>query len=271
MKRNTSQIIELKSFLDEQVMHYNSLSFVENDPVFIPHQFSKKEDIEISGFFAATLAWGNRKSIITNGSKLMLLMDNLPFIFLTQADKSDLKLFKKFVHRTFNGNDCFQFIMQLKRIYMDKGGLEKVFTEGLKLLPEQKTTTAFIANQPLAHSIHHFRKVFLGELIDTRIKKHVADPVSNSTAKRICMYLRWMVRNDEHGVDFGLWKNISPSLLHCPLDVHSGRVAREMGLLQRSQNDWKAVVELTDNLKILDGGDPVKYDFALFGSGVENK
>lgn len=271
MSKKIPPFIELKSFLDDQVVHYNCLTFVENDPIYIPHQFSKKEDIEISGFFAATLAWGNRKSIITSGTKLMLLMDNEPFAFVAQADKSDLKLFKKFVHRTFNGNDSFQFTIQLKRIYADFGGLENVFTDGLKQLPDQKLISVTTFSQPLAYSIHHFRKVFLGDLIDTRIKKHVADPLSNSTAKRICMYLRWMVRHDQKGVDFGLWKNISPALLHCPLDVHSGRVARELGLLKRTQNDWKAVVELTDNLKLLDAADPVKYDFALFGSGVENK
>jgi uncharacterized protein (TIGR02757 family) len=252
-------------------MHYNSLVFIENDPIFIPHQFSKKEDIEISGFFAATLAWGIRKAIINNGTKLMLLMDNTPYAFVTGADKSDLKVFKKFVHRTFNGTDCIQFIELLKRIYCDEGGLEKVFTDGLNQIPEQKIIQAGQYSQPLAYSIHYFRKKFLFDLIDTRIKKHVADPMTNSTTKRICMYLRWMVRNDKQGVDFGLWKNISPSLLHCPLDVHSGRVARELGLLKRSQNDWKAVVELTDNLKLFDASDPVKYDFALFGSGVENK
>lgn len=271
MKNTSLKLVEQKNFLEEQVLHYNNPAFIINDPIFIPHQFNKKEDIEISGFFAATLAWGIRKAIITNGLKLMLLMDNQPFSFVTQADPSDMKLFKKFVHRTFNGNDCVQFVERLKVIYSEHDGLENVFTKGLTQHPDSSLKSTLIFNQPLAYSIHHFRKIFLGSLITDRLKKHVADPMSNSTAKRICMYLRWMVRKDNCGVDFGIWKNYSAVHLHCPLDVHSGRVARELGLLTRPQNDWKAVVELTNNLKQLDGEDPVKYDFALFGAGVENK
>ncbi len=271
MINKTLKINELKQFLDEQVVYYNSRAFIENDPIYIPHQFSKKEDIEISGFFAATLAWGIRKAIITNSQKLLLLMDNKPHEFIMEASSKDLKLFKKFVHRTFNGDDCVHFIKRLKVIYTEHGGLENVFINGLTQLPDCSSKSALDFNQPVAHSIHHFRKIFLGDLLTSRLKKHVADPIANSTAKRLCMYLRWMVRKDKNGVDFGCWETISPSVLMCPLDVHSGRVARELGLLTRSQNDWKAVVELTNNLKQLDVDDPIKYDFALFGSGVNNK
>lgn len=268
MKSNNN-FDQLKNFLNEQVDFYNRNEFIENDPICIPHLFTKKEDIEVSGFFAATFAWGIRKSIINNGTKLMLMMDNAPHDFVLNATKKDLIPFKTFVHRTFNGTDCINFIYSLRKIYINHGGLEKVFTDGLRLIYNEKTKiTEPVFHPPLAYSIHHFRKLFLDTHLTSRTKKHVADPLANSTAKRICMYLRWMVRSDNSGVDFGLWKSFSPALLHCPLDVHSGRIARELGLLMRVQNDWKAVVELTNQLKKFDATDPVKYDFALFGIGV---
>lgn len=247
---------EIKQFLDEQVDKYNCPAFIADDPISIPHRFSLKEDIEISGFFAATLAWGQRKTILKNADLLLQKMDYAPFDFITNHSKKDLHRFKNFVHRTFNGDDCIFFISSLKNIYQKHHGLECAFAEAIKK-----------EDINLANSIHHFRKLFFSIKHNIRTKKHVADPLRNSSCKRINMFLRWMVRKDNCGVDFGLW-NISPSLLSCPLDVHSGRMARELGLLTRKQDDWKAVCELTENLKKMDADDPVKYDFALFGMGV---
>ncbi len=248
---------ELKEFLDEKVEKYNRVTFIESDPISIPHQFTKKEDIEIAGFLSATIAWGQRVTIINNANKLMKLMDNAPHDFVLNAKTKDLKRFENFVHRTFNAVDCVFFIKSLQHIYLQKGGLQNVFT--LKN-----------NNGNLANNISHFRTEFFAIEHPSRTKKHVSNPLENSSAKRLCMYLRWMVRDDKRGVDFGIWKNknLNASDLMCPLDVHSGNVARKLGLLKRTQNDWKAVEELTLNLRKLDKNDPVKYDFALFGLGV---
>jgi uncharacterized protein (TIGR02757 family) len=250
----------LKSFLKEKADLYNRPEFILADPISIPHQFSKKEDIEISGFFAAAIAWGQRPTILKNANKLMQMMDNAPHEFILHHSKNDLKSFSKFVHRTFNGIDCIYFIQSLKNTYKNHGGLQKVFSDNIK-----KTDT-----DP-GNAIHQFRKIFLELVHQKRTEKHIADPLANSSAKRICMFLRWMVRKDKRGVDFGIWNNISMSRLACPLDLHSARVARRLGLLQRKQNDWKAVIELTKNLKEIDPADPVKYDFALFGLGINEK
>jgi uncharacterized protein (TIGR02757 family) len=249
---------ELKDFLDEKVVTYNTLNFIDSDPIQIPHKFTKKEDIEIAGFLAATIAWGNRKMIINNAHKMMDLMGDSPYDFLLHHKKKHLDRFEGFVHRTFNELDFEYFIKSLRNIYTNHNGLESVLK-----ITDQSTS--------YQTSIHHFKKVFFELTHAPRTQKHVSDPLKNSASKRINMYLRWMVRNDNTGVDFGLWKTHHPSNLSCPLDVHSGNVARKLALLTRKQNDWKAVTELDNALRSLDKKDPVKYDFALFGLGVFEK
>lgn len=246
---------ELKPFLDEKVHLYNNPKFIESDPIQVPHQFSKKEDIEIAGFLTATIAWGNRKSIITNANKMMELLDQSPYEFVMQHQDADLEVLQSFVHRTFNGDDFIQFIKSLQHIYKDHHGLEAVFAKHAE-------------PNSLQQGIHAFKTLFFDIPHLERTKKHVSDPLKNSAAKRINMYLRWMVRKDNAGVDFGIWDSLSPAQLSCPLDVHSGNVARQLGLLKRKQNDAKALAELDKNLRKLDPDDPVKYDFALFGLGV---
>lgn len=250
----------IKNFLEEKTLFFNNTSFIETDPVSIPHLFSKKEDIEISGFFTATIAWGQRTTILKNARSLMHLMDDSPHEFITGFTQKDLKRFQHFVHRTFNGVDCVCFLMALRNIYLHSGGLENVFSMGIAR-----------ADTDLGNAITQARKTFFDLPHQKRSEKHFSNPVEGSAAKRINMYLRWMVRKDNCGVDFGIWKSISPSLLSCPLDVHSGRVARKLGLLKRKQNDWKATQELTAELRKMDPDDPVKYDFALFGLGVFEK
>ncbi|MGB1313329.1 MAG: TIGR02757 family protein [Bizionia paragorgiae] len=246
---------ELKDFLDAKVEEYNNPKFIESDPIQIPHQFSKKEDIEIAGFLSATIAWGNRKSIINNVNKMMNLLEQSPYDFVMNHQEADLQKLEHFVHRTFNGHDFATFIQGLQHIYKNHNGLEAVFSK-------HANTTG------LQSAIHHFKSAFFEIQHLPRTQKHISDPLKNSAAKRINMYLRWMVRNDNTGVDFGLWKSISPSALSCPLDVHSGNVARKLDLLNRKQNDGKALKELDEALRRLDPSDPVKYDFALFGLGV---
>ena len=250
--------LEIKEFLDEKVAFYNHPRFVESDPVAIPHCFERKEDIEISGFLAATIAWGNRKMILQNCFKLMDLMNNSPYDFVMNHTASDLLRMDGFVHRTFNLTDLSYFIKALKNIYAFHGGLETVFTEAVT-----RNST-----QP---AIHRFKEVFFSLPYPERTFKHVSDPANGSAAKRINLFLRWMVRKDNCGVDFGLWKSISPRTLSCPLDLHSGNVARKLGLVSRKQNDAKALEELDFNLRLMDKDDPVKYDFALFGLGVFEK
>lgn len=244
---------DLKEFLDEKVELYNNPNFIESDPVQIPHLFTLKEDIEIAGFLAATIAWGNRKMIIKNAHKMMDLMGNSPFDFVMNHSESQLESLENFVHRTFNGKDFVGFIKGLQHIYQNHDGLEAVFS---------------IENDSLQITISNFKQLFFEAPHLARTEKHISDPLNGSAAKRINMYLRWMVRNDNKGVDFGIWKNISASKLSCPLDVHSGNVARKLNLLSRKQNDAKALAELDKNLRDLDAKDPVKYDFALFGLGV---
>jgi uncharacterized protein (TIGR02757 family) len=246
---------ELKSFLDEKVIQYNTLDFIESDPVQIPHLFTQKEDIEIAGFLSATIAWGNRTMIIRNSHKMMDLMGNAPYDFVMSHKDEDLHRLETFVHRTFNAQDFATFITSLKNIYENHNGLEAVFSKNQEAATMQK-------------SISEFKKTFFEIPHQYRTQKHVSDPINNSAAKRINMFLRWMVRQDNKGVDLGIWKKISPAALSCPLDVHSGNVARKLGLLSRKQNDGKAVAELDLKLRKLDPNDPVKYDFALFGLGV---
>jgi uncharacterized protein (TIGR02757 family) len=249
---------ELKSFLDEKVELYNNPKFIESDPIQIPHQFSLKEDIEISGFLTATIAWGNRKMIINNATKLMNIMGNSPYDFVMSHSENDLERLENFVHRTFNSQDLLTFIKSLQHIYQNHNGLENVFAKNQEAHSMQK-------------SISEFKKIFFEIEHLNRTQKHVSDPLNNSAAKRINMFLRWMIRNDNKGVDFGIWKTIPTAALSCPLDVHSGNVARKLELLTRKQNDAKALLELDTNLRLLDENDPTKYDFALFGLGVFEK
>ncbi|MCX6296941.1 MAG: TIGR02757 family protein [Bacteroidetes bacterium] len=257
-------IDNLKDFLDEKYDIYNRPDFIDSDPISIPHQFSIKEDIEIAGFLAATIAWGQRVTIINNANKMMKIMGNSPCDFIMHAKQKEINSFNNFVHRTFNGEDAAFFIKSLKNIYKNHGGLENTFLP-LKTDNEQSSDFSLTA-------IMNFRKIFFSIDHPGRTRKHVSSPDANSSSKRLCMYLRWMVRKDKRGVDFGIWNSkLLPSYLMCPLDVHSGNVARKLGLLNRTQNDWKAVIELTTNLRKLDSKDPVKYDFALFGLGVFEK
>ncbi len=246
---------ELKLFLDEKVILYNNPKFIESDPIQIPHEFTLKEDIEIAGFLVATIAWGNRKSIINNGHRLMEMMGNSPYDFVMNFSEKGAESLSPFVHRTFNNEDLLYFLKALQNIYKNHGGLENVFSQHSE-------------KDSMQPAIHHFKKAFFELPHLPRTQKHVSDPLKNSTAKRLNMFLRWMVRNDNAGVDFGIWKSISPTQLSCPLDVHSGNVARKLKLLNRKQNDGKALAELDNSLRKLDSKDPVKYDFALFGLGV---
>lgn len=250
-------LTELKIFLDEKVVEYNQPKFVESDPIQIPHQFHLKEDIEIAAFLTATIAWGNRKMINNNAKKMMDLLGNSPYDFVMNHTEEDLESLQSFVHRTFNGTDFVFFIKALKNIYENHGGLEVVFSNSKE--------------KRLQDIISKFKAVFFSIPHPERTRKHVSDPNKGSAAKRINMFLRWMVRDDNTGVDFGIWKSLSPSQLSCPLDVHSGNVARKLGLLKRKQNDGKALLELDIALRKLDQNDPVKYDFALFGLGVFEK
>ena len=246
---------ELQNFLDEKVDLYNNPKFIESDPIQIPHQFSIKEDIEIAGFLSATIAWGNRKMIINNAQKMMNLLGNSPYDFIINHQEHHLEKLEHFVHRTFNSTDLVGFIKCLQNIYKNHNGLEAVFAQHQEPNSMQK-------------SISEFKKIFFEIEHHNRTQKHISDPLNNSAAKRINMFLRWMVRHDNKGVDLGIWKSISPAALSCPLDVHSGNVARKLGLLTRKQNDAKALLELDTNLRRFDANDPVKYDFALFGLGV---
>lgn len=243
---------DLKDFLDEKVKLYERVAFIKHDPISIPHRFSLKEDIEIMAFIMATISWGNRKSIINNGNKLCEIMGESPYDFVMSSNKRQLQKIK-FVHRTFNSIDLQQFILALKKIYQ-KEGLENSF-----------------AGSTMMERIGNFRTEFISHFNESRTNKHVSDTFSNSSAKRLNMFIRWMVRSDKRKVDFGIWKSISPSELMLPLDVHTGNVGRKLGLLQREQNDWKAVEEISNNLRKFDAKDPIKYDFALFGLGAVEK
>ncbi|MFA5556924.1 MAG: TIGR02757 family protein [Flavobacteriaceae bacterium] len=242
---------ELFEFLEEKVNLYNNPNFIESDPIQIPHLFSLKQDIEIAGFLSATIAWGNRKMIIRNAHKMIASMGNSPYDFVMSYSDKDLEDLQSFVHRTFNGQDFICFVKALRKIYDTYDSLENVFNR----------------YENLQESIHHFKKIFFESEYLARTQKHISDPLKGSAAKRLNMFLRWMVRRDKK-VDFGIWKSISPSQLSCPLDIHSGNVARKLGLLTRKQNDAKALLELDTSLRNLDENDPVKYDFALFGLGV---
>ncbi len=246
---------ELKSFLDEKADRYNNPDFIENDPVQIPHRFSLKQDIEIAGFLAATISWGNRKSIINSAEKMLGIMGNSPYDFVLSHTEKNLESFQdKSIHRTFNGEDFAYFIRQFRRIYKENESLENLF-----MMQDQETN--------FQHAIERFRNGFL-ETGKHRSHKHISSPYKNSSAKRIIMFLRWMVRKDKRGVDFGIWENIDQKYLSIPLDVHTGNISRKLELIQRTQNDWKTVEELDIAIRQFDENDPARYDFALFGLGV---
>lgn len=246
---------EIKTFLDEKADLYNRTQFIESDPVQIPHLFDRKEDIEISGFLAATISWGSRTQIIRNALKMMSLMDNSPYEFVLYHREEDLKRFKGVIHRTFDSTDFVCFIRALKHIYTGHSGLEGIFS-------------SYQTDESLQPAVHTLKKIFFEAPHNPRTTKHISDPMKGSSAKRINMFLRWMVRKDNRGVDFGIWKSIPPSVLSVPLDVHTGSVARKLGILTRNQNDAKAVSELDTVLREFDRHDPVRYDYALFGLGI---
>jgi uncharacterized protein (TIGR02757 family) len=253
----------LKTFLDKKVEAFNNISFIKDDPVCLPHLFSKKQDIEIAGFFAAIFAWGIRKTIINKGTQLFKLMDNAPYDFCLHHSDNDLKKLQGFCHRTFNDTDLLYFIAFFKDHYSKNTSLEAAFFNKKTLSSETNV---------VENSLNYFNQYFFSpEDVPQRTKKHIASPEKNSSCKRLNMFLRWMVRNDNKGVDFGIWKKIKPSELICPVDVHVARVSRKFNLLNRNAVDWIAAVELTEKLKKFDPEDPVKYDFALFGLGILEK
>lgn len=246
---------DLKEFLDEKADLYNTSRFIETDPIQVPHQFEDPRDIEIAAFLTATIAWGQKSTIIANARHLLSLMQGSPFEFIMENGDMELDRFLPFVHRTFNGIDCIYFIRALRHLYKSSGGLKEVFEKNYTLKGD------------LFHSIIAFRESFFEGSDPGRTAKHVADLNKGASGKRMNMFLRWMVRRDEQGVDFGFWREIPMHALYLPLDVHTGNVARKLGLLKRSQNDWKAVIELTERMREFDPEDPVRYDFALFGLG----
>lgn len=256
---------DLKIFLDKKVKQFNSVEFIKDDPVSIPHLFTQKQDIEIAGFFAATFAWGIRKTIINKCILLMNLMDNSPYDFCINHTDNDLKRLLQFSHRTFNDTDLLYFISFLQFHYSKNKSLESAFFN--KEISHQSDKSSTVQNA--LNYFHHY--FFSLEDVPQRTLKHVAAPEKNSSCKRLNMYLRWMVREDNCGVDFGIWKKIKSSQLICPVDVHVARVAKGLGLLHRKQTDWAAAIEITEQLKKFDPEDPVKYDFALFGLGVIGK
>ena len=247
---------ELKDFLDEQVDRFNTPSFISDDPIQIPHRFSKKQDIEIAGLFAAILAWGQRPTIIRKCTELLELMGNEPHHFVLNHNPRDLKPFLNFKHRTFNATDTLYFLSFLQWYYQRHKSLSSAFTS----VPDDTIEPGLIAFHRTFFSLDH---------APHRTRKHISTPERRSTCKRLNMYLRWMVRSDDRGVDFGIWRDvIIPAQLVCPCDVHVDRVARSLKLITRKQTDWQTALELTKRLREFDPDDPVKYDFALFGIGV---
>ena len=252
----------VKKLLDEQLKLHNQQGFIEKDPISIPHRFSKKQDIEIAGFFAAIFAWGNRTTIINKCNELIQLMDDAPFQFITQHQEIELKRFLSFKHRTFNATDLLHFIRVLRYHYDNQSSAEPTLETAFSNALNRKDDT-------VENALVSFHDYFFSlEDSPGRTKKHISTPANNSSCKRLNMFLRWMVRKDKAGVDFGIWKNIKPNQLVCPLDVHVQRVALNLNLIQSEKADWKTAVELTEKLKSFDPSDPVKYDIALFSMGV---
>lgn len=249
----------IKELLDEKYSKYNTPEFIGTDPIAIPHRFSHKENIEISAFLTATIAWGQRPAILKNASRLMNLMDNNPYEFILGATEKEYKVFNGYCHRTFNSSDAVVFIQSLSNIYRNHGGLEAIFIN------------SYQSTRDIRSCLAYFRKMFFEIPHNQHAEKHVSDITRKAACKRLNLFLRWMVRDDNKGVDFGLWKTIPSSALFIPLDIHIGNVSRNLGLLKRKQDDWQAVEELTDVLRSFDATDPVKYDFALFGLGIFEK
>jgi uncharacterized protein (TIGR02757 family) len=248
----------LKEFLDQKVEEFNTPSFISKDPISIPHAFIKKQDIEIAGFFAAVFAWGNRTIIINKSKELLTLMDNAPYDFITSHSDKELQRLLAFKHRTFNTTDLLYFILFLRHHYAQAGSLETAFTRWMSK-----------SDMTVENALTGFHDYFFSmEDAPVRTRKHIATPARNSTCKRLNMFLRWMVRHDDKGVDFGIWNKISPAQLVCPVDVHVTRVATRLGLMEDRPVNWKAAISLTERLKEFDRADPCKYDFALFGIGV---
>jgi len=252
----------IHQLLDQKLKQYNRIEFIGKDPICIPHSYSKKQDIEIAGFFAAIFAWGNRTTIISKSKELLERMDNAPYAFCTQHQEKDLKKLLGFVHRTFNDTDLLYCIEFFKQHYAMHESLETAFFESTN------NNDLAIIEKALTQFQNYF---FSLEDAPARTKKHIASPISGSTCKRLNMFLRWMVRKDKQGVDFGIWNRVSPAVLIMPIDVHVARVSRALGILQRPQTDWQAAIELTNYCRTLDAKDPVKYDFALFSLGVIEK
>lgn len=281
MQTSFGKATQLKDFLDAKVAQYNRADFIKNDPVCIPHLFNKKQDIEIMGFWAATLAWGQRVTIINKCKELIALMDGAPYDFIINHEEPDLKKLLHFKHRTFNDIDTLYFISFFRHHYERFDSLEDAFilSEGVILSPSKDVGKAYPrtlrqaqGDNPVENALNHFRAYFFS-LDDSphRTKKHVSSPSQKSTCKRLNMFLRWMVRKDNNGVDFGIWNRIKPADLIMPCDLHVDRVARQLKLISRKQTDWQTAVELTEKLREFDPHDPVKYDFALFGLGIEER
>ncbi|MBL7786433.1 MAG: TIGR02757 family protein [Chitinophagales bacterium] len=249
----------LYCFLEEKTEQYNHIDFVATDPISIPHRFGQLQDIEIAAFWTAMLAWGQRKTIINKATTLFAMMDNAPHDFVLHHSEKDLSALLQFKHRTFNAVDVAYFLRFLRHHYQQHNSLETAF---VATLSPQDTD--------VGNALRGFYDYFFFlESAPQRTRKHIATPARQSACKRLNMFLRWMVRRDNKGVDFGLWQHISPSQLLIPLDVHVDRIARQLGLLQSRAADWKAVLQLTEVLRQFDPLDPAKYDFALFGLGLE--
>lgn len=261
---SAARLAQWREWLDEAADRFERPDFLEADPLGIPHRYDRPEDVATAGFFAATLAWGNRKSILRSCGGLLDRMDDAPADFVASAGPRELQRLDDFVHRTFQGEDARRFVLCLRSLHED-GGLEGAFSTAFRQAPD---TVGRPGIKDAGQALHGFKQRFFRDHPAGRTSKHVADPLKGSAAKRICMYLRWMVRPAQRGVDFGLWRDIPLSALRLPLDVHTGNVARELGLLHRKASDWRAVEEVTDVLRMLDPDDPVRYDFALFGMGV---
>lgn len=252
MERN-----ELKELLDALHDKYNTPDFIADDPISVPHMYTGREDREIAGFLAATIAWGNRKAIVKSCRRMMQFMDDVPYDFTMNASDDELRTLEKFVHRTFNGHDFAAFVRAMRRMYAEKGGIGRFFED------------RYEACGDLRQVLSEFRREFFAAEHPVHCEKHVSSIDKKASCKRLNMYLRWMVRDDGRGVDFGMWKRIPASALYLPLDVHSGNMSRALGLMERRQNDWRAVEEVTETLRGFDPADPVKYDFALFGAGID--
>lgn len=248
---------ELKELLDGLYDKYDRPEFIAEDPISVPHMFTGREDREIAGFLAATIAWGNRKAIVKNARRMMEFLDNDPYRFVMEASDADLACLRQFVHRTFNGGDFTAFVLALRRLYREKGGIGRFFEDRFAATGDMRTV------------LSEFRHEFFACDHPQRCEKHLSSIDRKASCKRLNMYIRWMVRRDDRGVDFGIWDSIPASALYLPLDVHSGNMSRALGLLERRQNDWRAVEEVTATLRGFDADDPVKYDFALFGAGID--